>query len=577
MEQFLVSFRKWKENVQNNDELTNELVSIETDPRQIEECFCKYLEFGTGGMRGVIGAGTNRMNIYTIRKATQGLANYLQKAFPAEEQKVVIAYDSRYKSRDFALEAALVLANNRIKTYVFEKIAPTPLLSYAVVQLQATAGIVITASHNPKEYNGYKVYGKHGGQLTDAFSNAVTAEIQAVENEFAIPVADQEAAEKEGYLLWLDDKILGRYIQETKKLLLNEELLPEAGDLRIVYTPLHGTGLIPVTRLLKECGFSDVHVVKEQADPDPAFPTVVSPNPEERSACALAIDLARKINADLVLATDPDADRVAFTVRTKSGDYVSFTGNQTGALLIDYLLQMRARKNILPENSIIIKTIVTSEMGVRIAQDYGVKHLDVLTGFKYIGEKIAEFEETKQHTFLFGYEESYGYLIGSYVRDKDAVQTCLLLAEMALYYKKQGSDIAERLEQLYQKYGYFKEDLINITMPGLEGQKQLCKVMSYFRDNPLSEIKGYPIAVRKDYLFSEAIDCACDSKTPIELPCSNVLQYLFTTGAWCCIRPSGTEPKLKIYFAVKGKSPEEAQQQLTALKDGFLELINSVK
>jgi phosphoglucomutase len=576
MEQYLLAFQRWKENMRNNEELMNELLSIEKDPSQIEERFYKYLEFGTGGMRGVIGAGTNRMNIFTVRKATQGLANYLNKALPNEEKKVVIAYDSRYKSREFALEAALVLANNGITAYIFTQITPTPLLSFAVVQLQASAGIVITASHNPKEYNGYKVYGEHGGQLTDALSKAVTAEILQIENEFAITVADQQTAEKEGKLIWINDEILELYIKETKKLLLNEELLKDAGELSIVYTPLHGTGLIPLTRLLQESGFSNVHPVQEQITPDCSFPTVITPNPEEKAACALAIDLATKIKADIVLATDPDADRVALTVRTKNNEYLSLTGNQTGALLIDYLLQMRAKKGLLPANGIIIKTIVTSELGVTIAKDYGIKHLDVLTGFKYIGEKIAEYAETKCHTFLFGYEESYGYLIGDFVRDKDAVQTCLLLAEMALYYKKQGTDIAERLEALYQQYGYFQEDLVNITMPGLKGQEQLCKVMDYFRNNPPQEIKGNKITVRKDYLTAKVIDCASITNSPIDLPCSNVLQYFFTTGSWCCIRPSGTEPKLKIYFAVKGKNRQDTEQQLTTLKQGFLEIIESL-
>lgn len=576
MEQYMLAFQRWKENMRNNEELMNELLSIEKDPSQIEERFYKYLEFGTGGMRGVIGAGTNCMNIFTIRKATQGLANYLNKALPHEEKKVVIAYDSRYKSREFALEAALVLANNGITAYIFAQITPTPLLSFAVVQLKATAGIVITASHNPKEYNGYKVYGKHGGQLTDALSKAVTAEILQVQNEFAITVADQQTAEKQGKLIWINDEMLDLYIKETKKLLLNKELLQDAGELSIVYTPLHGTGFIPLTRLLQESGFSNVHPVQEQITPDPSFPTVITPNPEEKAACALAIDLAAKIKADIVLATDPDADRVALTVRTKNNEYLSLTGNQTGALLIDYLLQMKAKKGILPANGIIIKTIVTSELGVTIAKDYGIKHLDVLTGFKYIGEKIAEYAETKCHTFLFGYEESYGYLIGNFVRDKDAVQTCLLLAEMALYYKKQGTDIAERLEALYQQYGYFQEDLVNITMPGLKGQEQLCKVMNYFRKNPPEEIKGNKITVRKDFLTAEEIDCSAIAKAPIELPCSNVLQYFFTTGSWCCIRPSGTEPKLKIYFAVKGKTRQDTEQQLTALKQGFLEIIESL-
>lgn len=576
MEQYLEIYQRWKKSLNNNEELHNELVSIETNPAQIEERFYKYLEFGTGGMRGIIGAGTNRMNIFTIRKASQGLANLLKKTYPQQEKKIVIAYDSRYKSKEFALETALVLIKNGIKTYVFEQITPTPILSYAVVQLQATAGIVITASHNPKEYNGYKVYWDHGGQITDSLALAVTEEIKKIDNEFAITIAARSVAEKQGLLVWIKDEILETYLQKTKNLILNEELLKDAAELKIVYTPLHGTGLIPLTRLFQATGFANAHLVKEQVDPDPSFPTVVCPNPEDTAACALAIKLACKINADIILATDPDADRVGLTIKNKEGEYVSLTGNQTGALLIDYLLQMKAQKGTLAPNSILIKTIVTSEMGVAIAKDYGVKHLDVLTGFKYIGEKVAEFAKTKSHSFLFGYEESFGYLLGDYVRDKDAIQTCLIIAEMALFYKKQELDLTQRLEQLFEKYGYFKEDLVNITLPGLKGQAQLAKIIAYFRDNPPTEIAGNKITVRKDYLTAEEYHCFSQKKKPITLPRSNVLQYFFTNGSWCCIRPSGTEPKLKIYFGVKGQSQLDATQQLEKLKKDTLNIIETI-
>ncbi|MDD2401048.1 MAG: phospho-sugar mutase [Clostridia bacterium] len=576
MNQYLETYQKWKEQLTNNKELYGELTSIESKPMEIKERFHKYLEFGTGGLRGIIGAGINRMNIYTIRKTSQGLANCLNKIYPSKDKKVVIAYDSRYKSKEFALESALVLIQNGIKAYVFENITPTPLLSYAVVKLEATAGIVVTASHNPKEYNGYKVYWEHGGQITDALAMDITEEINNITNEFEIDVAERSIAEKEKQLIWIKDDLLNSYIQETKQLVLNESLMKYATDLKIVYTPLHGSGLVPFTKLLKEVGFTNIHLVKEQIEADPSFPTVICPNPEEPAACELAVKLAHNVDADIILATDPDADRVGLTIKDSEGNYLHLTGNQTGALLIDYILQMRFEKGTLPSNGLIIKTIVTSEMGAAIAKAYGIKHIDVLTGFKYIGEKVAEFAKTGSNTFLFGYEESYGYLFGSHVRDKDAIQTCLMIAEMALYYKNKGLLIQQRLEQLFEKYGYFQEALVNINLKGFDGQERLERIMEYFRVNHPHEIEGSKITVIKDYLLRKEINCRTQKKERLTLPCSNVLQYFYENGSWCCIRPSGTEPKLKIYFGVKGKNQDDANQQLLNIKKTFLNIVNNI-
>ncbi|MCR4441531.1 MAG: phospho-sugar mutase [Peptococcaceae bacterium] len=566
-------YHLWKENV-NCPDLKNELAAIENEKEAIQERFYKGLEFGTGGMRGLMGAGPNRINIYTVRKATQGLANYLHGADSPGKNSVVIAYDSRRKSRDFAREAALVLAKNGIKALVFEEITPTPLLSFAVRELKAAAGIVITASHNPKEYNGYKVYNRLGGQVTDELAEKITTEIEKIEDVFAIEIADQKEAEDKNLLVWLGDEILDKYLAETEKLILNKEMVKEsAHELKVVYSPLHGTGLVPLTRLFEQCGFTGLNVVQQQAAADPEFPTVVYPNPEEEAACSLAICTAGELHADVILVTDPDADRIGLVVKNEEGRYQHLTGNQTGALLIDYLLQARRQQGTIPHNGVIVKTIVTSEMGAKIAAKYGVKHVDVLTGFKYIGEKIAEFEESGEYTFLFGYEESYGYLVGQHVRDKDAIQTALVIAEMALYHKKRGLNLYKRLQQLFAEFGYYREALININLAGREGQNQIALIMDTLRRKTPDFLAAYGVQAVRDYLTGKEKSLPSGKEKPLNLPVSNVLYYVLDEGSWCCVRPSGTEPKLKIYLATRGESAQAAQERLQGLAASFSSFI----
>lgn len=567
------AYHRWKGKVSDPD-LRTELAALKNKPDKLKEHFYKGLEFGTGGMRGLMGAGPNRVNIYTIRKATQGLANYLKHTASPAENKVVIAYDSRHKSREFALQAALVLAKNGIKTLVFDKITPTPLLSFAVRELKATAGIVITASHNPKEYNGYKVYNSLGGQITDKLAEAITQEIEKIDDLFAIEIKDQEEAEKEGLLVWLADEIINMYLTQTQGLILDKELIGRsAGELKVVYSPLHGTGLVPLVRLFERCGFSNLHIVQTQAAADPDFPTVICPNPEEEAACRLAIQNAEEVAADLILVTDPDADRIAMVVKNNAGCYEQLTGNQTGALLIDYILNARQKKGLLPSNGVIIKTIVTSQMGAAIAARYGVKTCEVLTGFKYIGEKIAELQDSGEYTYLFGYEESYGYLIGTHARDKDAIQTALLLAEMALFHKKNGLTVFERLQQLFAELGYFQEGLINISLTGIEGQEKIAAIMDSFRRRPPQFLEAYGLSAVRDYLARQAFELDSQTRFGLDLPSANVLYYVLANGSWSCIRPSGTEPKLKIYLGVREKTPQASQARLEALRSDLLKFI----
>ena len=575
---FMEKFMTWYNYSQLDQELRQELEEIKDSPAEIEERFYKDLEFGTGGLRGIIGAGTNRMNIYTVSKASQGLANFINKAETEnQEKKVVIAYDSRHKSKEFALRAALVLANNNVKAYVFEEIAPTPLLSYAVCQLKATAGIVVTASHNPKEYNGYKVYWSHGGQVTDQFANAIISEVTAIENDLEIPAMDLNIALEKGLLEWLDDSILNSYIAKTKSLVINKDLVFKEGHgLNIIYTPLHGTGSIPVARLLMESGFTNLQVVTEQKVPDPDFKTVTYPNPEEKAAFGLALDLALKTKADLIMGTDPDADRIGVLVKDEKNDYALLSGNQLGALLLDYILKMKKAYNSLPNNSIVIKTIVTSTMGVDIAARYGVGYIDVLTGFKYIGEKIAQFQENNEHTFLFGYEESYGFLASDFVRDKDGVQIALITAEMALYYKSQGLTLTDRLEELFEEYGYYQEDLINLNLSGIEGQKRIINIIEHFRKEPPKSLNNLDITLVRDYLSSEEFNLVSGKTATINLPKSNVLHYTLEDNSWLCVRPSGTEPKLKFYVGTKGSSKKEAQGNIATIKKELLEYVDRI-
>lgn len=577
MQNYRTNFIKWKVKTVNHPDLQKELQLIETNLDEIQDRFYKNLEFGTGGMRGLIGAGPNRINIYTIRRATQGLANYLLSGEKKDSLKVVIAYDSRHLSREFALEAALTFAQNNIRAYVFQEITPTPILSFAVRELKADGGIVITASHNPKEYNGYKVYGSHGGQITDTVAQLITQEIKKIEDEFSLEKADLKRAEEEGQFIWLKDEILKTYLDKTKKLLLNKDREVQQGrELKIVYTPLHGTGLVPITRLFKETGYTKVEVVREQASADPDFPTLVSPNPEEQAACSMALQLGQSINADLILITDPDADRIAVAIKNNQGELVLLTGNQTGALLTDYLLNTHQKNNTLPVNGVLIKTIVTSNLGKNIASKYRIKCDEVLTGFKYIGEKVNEFEKSKEYTFLFGYEESYGYLIGDYVRDKDAIQTALCLAEMASSYKSKGLTLFERLEELFKEFGYFQEDLVNLNFFGINGQKRMQEIMANLRKNPPQVLREFGLQVIRDYYTQEETNFLTKETSPLTLPQANVLYYQLADDNWCCVRPSGTEPKLKIYFGVKAPTENEAREKLTVLKEDFLTLLENI-
>lgn len=569
---------KWLKYPNIDNEIKEELQMIINEPKKIEDRFYTNLKFGTGGLRGIIGAGTNRMNIYTVRKASQGLANYINDLY-VENPTVVIAYDVRYKSKAFAKEAALVLARNNVKTYIFDRVIPTPILSYAVRELGATAGIVITASHNPKEYNGYKVYWSDGGQITDKIANEITKEIEKVENELLVEIMDRETAEEKELLNWLDDEILNSYLKKVNGLVLRPDIIKKVSDeFKIVYTPLHGTGNTAVTRLLKEVGFTNVMIVPEQAQPDPSFSTVKYPNPEEHAAFKLALDLAGEIDADIAMATDPDADRVGVAVKDETGKYVILSGNQLGALMIDYILRMKKHNNSIPDDAVIIKTIVTSSMGVNIAAKYGVKYMDVLTGFKYIGEKIKEFHRNKSHTFIFSYEESYGYLIGDFVRDKDAVQSCLLAAEMAAYYKSLGITLYERLQQLFEEYGYYKEDLVSLNLSGIKGQERIKRIMETIRKQQISYINNKNVVLIKDYLSGTEHNLKAMTKYKINgMPSSNVIHYTLEDKSWFCVRPSGTEPKLKIYFSVIGESKAEADEKLMGLKEAVLQVIEGIK
>ncbi|WJQ14612.1 phospho-sugar mutase [Geobacillus stearothermophilus] len=542
-------YEQWLREPQLDPELKRLLEQRRHDERWLEDCFYKNLEFGTGGMRGEIGPGTNRMNMYTVRKASEGLARYIQSfGDEAKQRGVVIAYDSRHKSPEFAMEAAKTLATNGIQTYVFDELRPTPELSFAVRYLRAFAGIVITASHNPPEYNGYKVYGEDGGQLPPNTADEVIRYVNGVENELAIQVDDETTLKEKGLIRIIGPEIDEAYVNAVKTISLHPELARET-TINIVFTPLHGTSNKPVRRALAELGYQNVFVVKEQELPDPNFSTVASPNPEEHAAFAMAMELGKQVNADLLIATDPDADRLGIAVKNEQGDYVVLTGNQTGGLLLHYLLSQRKEQGLLPENGVVLKTIVTSEFGRAIADSFGLETVDTLTGFKFIGEKIKEYEQTGQYTFQFGYEESYGYLIGGFVRDKDAVQAAVLAAEVCAFYKKQGLSLYEALLQLFDQYGYYREGQRSLTLKGKEGAEAIAAILASFRQQP-------PVA--------------------IDLPTSNVLKYILEDGSWFCLRPSGTEPKMKAYFGVKGTSLEDSEERLARLTEAVMQRVKDV-
>ncbi|MFO7341286.1 MAG: phospho-sugar mutase [Bacillaceae bacterium] len=560
-------------------ELKKQLEEMAKDEKKLEDLFYKYLEFGTGGMRGEIGPGTNRINIYTVRKASEGLARFLLASGGEEKAKqgVVIAYDSRRKSREFALETAKTVGKHGIKAYVFESLRPTPELSFAVRYLHAAAGVVITASHNPPEYNGYKVYGEDGGQLTPKAADELIRYVYEVEDELSLTVPGEQELIDRGLLQYIGENIDLAYIEKLKTIQLNRDVILNGGkDLKIVFTPLHGTAGQLVQTGLREFGFQNVYVVKEQEQPDPDFSTVKSPNPEEHEAFEIAIRYGKKYDADLIMGTDPDSDRLGIVVKNGRGDYVVLTGNQTGAILLYYLLSQKQEKGMLVRNSAVLKTIVTSELGRAIASDFGVETIDTLTGFKFIGEKIKEFKETGSHVFQFGYEESYGYLIGDFVRDKDAIQAALFAAEAAAYYKAQGKSLYDVLMEIYKKYGFYKESLRSITLKGKDGAEKIRAIMDAFRQNPPEEVSGIPVAITEDYLTQKRVDKAAGQTTPIHLPKSNVLKYYLADESWFCIRPSGTEPKCKFYFAVRGDSEAQSEARLRQLETNVMAMVEKI-
>ncbi|MGG0485187.1 phospho-sugar mutase [Priestia aryabhattai] len=557
-------------------ELKEELLTMEGNNKRAEDAFYKNIEFGTGGMRGELGPGTNRLNVYMVRKATEGLACYIEESGEEAKKKgVVVAYDSRHKSPEFALEVATVLGQHGIKTYVFDELRPTPELSYAVRYLNAFAGIVITASHNPPEYNGYKVYGEDGGQLPPAAADKIISHMNCVENELSIPVKEEQELLAEGLLTYIGAEVDAVYTEALKTIQLNRKLVEEAGnELKIVFTPLHGSGNKPVREGLKAFGFSNVTVVKEQELPDPNFSTVKSPNPEEHAAFELAIRYGKEIDADLLMATDPDADRLGVAVKDSSGEYVVLTGNQLGALMLHYLLTQKKEQGLLPENGAVVKTIVTSEIGRTIASSLGLKTFDTLTGFKFIGEKINQFESSGDYQFQFGYEESYGYLIGDFVRDKDAVQSAVFAAEVAAYYKAQGKSLYDGLLEIFSKYGYYKESLHSITLKGKDGAEQIQKLVDTFRVNPVSELGEIAVTCIEDYQSGDRVHVKEGKNESMPFPVSNVLKYHFEDGTWFTIRPSGTEPKVKFYFGVKKESLSQSENHLREIEQLVMKRVN---
>lgn len=567
------TYNDWLQNPYFDEATKEELRAIADDEKEIEDRFYRQLEFGTGGLRGVIGAGTNRMNIYTVRQATQGLANYIISQ-NGQEKGVAIAYDSRIMSPEFATEAALCLNANGIKTYRFTSLRPTPELSFAVRKLGCIAGIVVTASHNPREYNGYKVYWEDGAQITPPHDKNILAEVAKVTSFDLVKTMEKADAVAAGLYQEIDTEIDEAYMEELKKQSIHPEVISEmAKDFTIVYTPLHGTGNIPVRRVLKELGFEKVYVVPEQEKPDGTFPTVAYPNPESPKAFELALALAKKVDADIVLATDPDADRLGVYCKdTKSGNYVSFTGNMSGMLIAEYILKERTATGTMPENPALVETIVTTDMAKVIAQAYGVHLIEVLTGFKYIGEQIRLFEENHTYNYVFGLEESYGCLAGTYARDKDACVAVMMLCEVASWYKKQGKTLWDAMLAMYEKYGYFKEGLETITLKGMDGAQQIQQMMAEAREHLPQQIGDAKVLAVRDYKTDVRYDMTDGSKSATGLPTSNVLYYELEDHSWCCVRPSGTEPKIKFYFGVKGTSLSDAEAKLDSLQKAMMAL-----
>ena len=571
-------YEQWVNNPLFGQETKDELLAIKDDEKEIEERFYCDLVFGTAGLRGIIGAGTNRMNIYVVRKATQGLANYIIKA-GKQDKGVAIAYDSRRMSPEFSMEAALCLAANGIKAYRFESLRPTPELSFAVRYLDCVAGINVTASHNPPEYNGYKVYWEDGAQITPPHDQGIMAEVKAITDFADTKTMDMVEAKKKGLLVTIGSEVDDAYMGELKKLILNQDAIDKYGkDLKIVYTPLHGTGNIPVRRILKEIGFENVYVVPEQELPDGEFPTVEYPNPEAKEAFTLALKLAKEVDADLVLATDPDADRLGcYAKDSKTGEYKVFTGNMSGSLLCEYeVSQMKEKNGSLPADGAIVKTIVTTNMVDAIAKYYGTDLIECFTGFKNIGREILRFEQTGKGTYLFGFEESYGCLIGTHARDKDAVVATMALCEAAAYYRGQGKTLWDAMMDMYEKYGYYVDDIKTVTLKGVEGSKKIGHIMNILRANVPEQVAGYKTKVVRDYRLEYIRNIETGEVKPTGFPNANVLYYELENDAWLAVRPSGTEPKIKFYYGIKGSSYDEEQKESAAFGDKVMDLIYDI-
>ncbi|HBF0342963.1 phospho-sugar mutase [Clostridioides difficile] len=563
------NYEMWLNSPYFDEQTKNELLSIKDDEKEIQDRFYKNLEFGTGGLRGIIGAGTNRINIYTVRRATLGVLNYIMKTQGEEgkQKGIVIAHDSRYMSREFCIEVAKTLSAYGVKAYIFEELKPTPELSFAVRYLKCAMGIVITASHNPKEYNGYKVYDSDGGQICIDMANDIIAEVNKIDDYSTIKSIDFEEALSKNLITILDNEVDDEFIKAVKKQVLRQNIIDEYGKkLKIIYTPIHGTGNKPVRKVLNECGFENVMVVKEQELPDSNFSTVKYPNPEEKSVFNIAIEMAKNNGTDLIIGTDPDCDRVGIVVKDSSGEYIVLNGNQVGSLLVRYIVESLVEENKLPKNNpTIIKTIVTSELGAKIAKAYNVDCLNTLTGFKFIGEKIKAFEESNDRSFIMGYEESYGYLIGAHARDKDGVVSSLMICEMAAYYSSKGMNLYEALIDTYNKFGYYKEDLKSVTLKGIDGIKKIKEMMLYFR------------SVKIDNVADVKVDKILDYKDGVDdLPKSDVLKFLLEDGSWIAIRPSGTEPKIKFYFGANSDNQEDVEFKLNNLISYILNVVDSI-
>ena len=560
-------YQEWINSPIIDEETKNKLKKISNNEKEIEDSFYKELEFGTAGLRGILGVGTNRMNKYTVGKATQGLANFIIKE-KGQERGVAIAYDSRNYSKEFSQIAALILNANGIKTYVFESLRPVPELSFAVRYLKCISGIMITASHNPAKYNGYKVYGEDGAQVTSPKDKQIMDEVNNIKDYAQIKTIEKEEAIKKGLFNQIGEKIDEAYINEIKKQSLNPEIIKKQENLSIVYTPLHGTGNIPVQKILNEIGFKNINIVKEQQEPDGNFPTVEYPNPEDKKAFKLALELAQKVDAQIILATDPDADRLGVYVKdTKTNTYIPFTGNMSALIILEYILSQRKEKNTIPENGVVIKSIVSSTMAKPITQKYNVRLEEVLTGFKYIGEKIKEYEINKKYEYIFGYEESYGCLVGTHARDKDAIVAVMLLCEAAAYYKEKNMTLWDQMINMYNEYGYYKEGIKQVTLEGIDGAEKIKEIMDNFRKNPPKNFGSFKVEKIRDYNNSIILEAGTNKTEKINMPKSNVLYYELSNDSWIAVRPSGTEPKIKYYIGVKGKSIEEANEMLGELME----------